>query len=174
VSDQLTAHLSGVRQRSERPLGAALPISDDGVRCLMESAADVPLLLNAVEAVLARHQRQERPVRSYDLDLRCPAHEWTKSAARSFSEVRECPDCTYRERFHCVNPDCREHEWPCPERMAITRELLGEVPAAHGECICVRFSDTGGFRVGDPCCPVHGASGTEPLDGPWEVPADGS
>jgi hypothetical protein len=38
-------------------------------------------------------------------------------------------------------------------------------PAA---CICVRFRDTGGFRVGDPCCPVHGVDGTGPLDGPWD------
>jgi hypothetical protein len=35
-------------------------------------------------------------------------------------------------------------------------------------CICPRFSDTGGFRIADLCCPVHGVDGTDPGDGYWE------
>ena len=35
-------------------------------------------------------------------------------------------------------------------------------------CICVRFTDTGGFRIADLCCPVHGVGGTNPGDGYWE------
>jgi len=49
---QVADLLAAARERSERPLlhAGALPISNDAVRCLMESAADVPCLLAAVEA----------------------------------------------------------------------------------------------------------------------------
>lgn len=39
-------------------------------------------------------------------------------------------------------------------------------PATEG-CICPRFTDTGGFRIADLCCPVHGVNGPEPGDGYW-------
>jgi hypothetical protein len=35
-------------------------------------------------------------------------------------------------------------------------------------CICPIFSDTGGFRIADLCCPVHGIDGTETGDDYWE------
>ena len=35
-------------------------------------------------------------------------------------------------------------------------------------CNCPRFSDTGGFRIADLTCPVHGVSGTDPGDGYWD------
>jgi hypothetical protein len=34
-------------------------------------------------------------------------------------------------------------------------------------CICPRFTDTGGFRIADLTCPVHGVGGTSPGDGYW-------
>ena len=37
-----------------------------------------------------------------------------------------------------------------------------------GECICRRFRDTGGYRIADLGCPIHGVDGTNPSDGPWE------
>jgi hypothetical protein len=40
--------------------------------------------------------------------------------------------------------------------------------AAPAACICKHFRDTGGVRVGDLCCPVHGVDGPEPTDGPWD------
>ncbi len=36
-------------------------------------------------------------------------------------------------------------------------------------CVCVAFGDTGGFRIADLACPVHGVEGTGPGDGPWET-----
>jgi hypothetical protein len=54
------------------------------------------------------------------------------------------------------------------------REHAGQLAAkasAPKACICPRFPDTGGCRVGDLTCPVHGVNGTEPLDGPWEAEA---
>lgn len=35
--------------------------------------------------------------------------------------------------------------------------------------ICPRFGDTGGFRIADLTCPVHGVNGTDPGDGPWST-----
>jgi hypothetical protein len=41
--------------------------------------------------------------------------------------------------------------------------------ASAPACICPRFRDTGGLRIADLACPVHGVGGTDPGDGPWEV-----
>lgn len=35
-------------------------------------------------------------------------------------------------------------------------------------CICPRFRDTGGYRIADLTCPVHGVDGPEPGDGYWD------
>jgi hypothetical protein len=51
-ADPVAAYLVEVRERSDRPLGPIVPISNDAVRYLMESAADVPRLAAAVEAAL--------------------------------------------------------------------------------------------------------------------------
>jgi hypothetical protein len=34
-------------------------------------------------------------------------------------------------------------------------------------CICVMFTDIGGWRIADPACPVHGLYGPRPGDGRW-------
>jgi hypothetical protein len=37
------------------------------------------------------------------------------------------------------------------------------------DCICTRFSDTGGYRIADLACPVHGVESGHPNpDGKWE------
>lgn len=55
------------------------------------------------------------------------------------------------------------------------RRLLGIVKAREAKeieesqkCICKHFSDTGGYRVSDLSCCVHGVNGTNPGDGYWE------
>ena len=55
----------------------------------------------------------------------------------------------------------------------ISQALLGEAgaqvqPATKPTCICTRFRDTGGFRIADLTCPVHGIGGTKPGDGYWD------
>ena len=35
-------------------------------------------------------------------------------------------------------------------------------------CICTVFGDTGGYRIADLTCPVHGVGGTHPGDGYWD------
>jgi hypothetical protein len=125
--DQVAAVLAAMRERSERALPrlGALPIANEAVRSLMESAGDVPRLLAAVTGGLAVHVRQERPVRSYDLDLRCPAHNQVAHLA-GFAAIRACPDCSYREYHVCAHCSCPNERWPCPTYLAITRELLKE------------------------------------------------
>ena len=49
-----------------------------------------------------------------------------------------------------------EEDGPCDEP--------ARVPPS---CICSRFSDTGGFRIADLTCPVHGVGGSHPGDGYW-------
>lgn len=41
-------------------------------------------------------------------------------------------------------------------------------PATTDTCICPRFKDTGGYRIADLQCPIHGVDGSNPGDGPWE------
>jgi hypothetical protein len=57
ADDRVTATLEEIRERTERPVASvtSLPITHPGVRGLMESAADVPSLLAAIDGVLAGH-----------------------------------------------------------------------------------------------------------------------
>jgi hypothetical protein len=68
-TDRAATALAGIRERADkRLLGGA---SDAGIIGAIESAADVPRLLAAIEAALKRHQPHVRrqnwpPVCSYD------------------------------------------------------------------------------------------------------------
>jgi hypothetical protein len=33
-----------------------------------------------------------------------------------------------------------------------------------GECVCPKFNDTGGYRIADRACPIHGVKGSNPGD----------
>lgn len=69
TADPVAAYLAEVRERSEsRVLNpGSLPITHPGVRGLLATAADVPYLLAALEAVLAAH----RPTSGGDGKERC-------------------------------------------------------------------------------------------------------
>lgn len=73
-TDQVAAYLAEVRERTGRPLAhvGALPISNDAVRGLMESAADVPRLLAAVEAVLFEHKIEPLYAHAGSGECGCP------------------------------------------------------------------------------------------------------
>lgn len=126
MTDKLTATLAEIRERSAQPLGpdvGALPVSNEAVRRLMASAADVPRLLAALEAVLALH----KPGRFALLGSLCKVHESYRHFSITRTEadrVRDCQDCKAAVILTCTcgNADF-EH---CPTREAITRELLGE------------------------------------------------
>ena len=96
---------------------------DAGSSC---SAHNALRLLVAVERVLELHARQDKPVRSWDLDLRCAAHDWTRNTIRSFDAVRDCPDCRYSEYYACSHCRCPDDAWPCPTVLAITAALTGD------------------------------------------------
>ena len=118
-ADPVAAYLAEVRERAE----ATHQGFSSNVTHYLQSQQDVPRLLAAVQAALRLHHRQDRPVRSWDLDLRCPIHA-AGIAVPSFETIRDCPDCTYRDRYVCANRDCHDEDWPCAEYQAITRELL--------------------------------------------------
>ena len=88
--------------------------------------ARIVSLLAAVGRVLELHRKQDKPVRSWDLDLRCAAHDWTRNTIRSFDAVRDCPDCRYTEYYACSHCRCPDDAWPCPTVRAITAALTGQ------------------------------------------------
>lgn len=75
-----------------------------------------------------------------------------------------CPGCAFT--FDALHTDTGSDGYSCPCCG------FGRIK----RCICPRFTDTGGFRIADLACPVHGVDGTEPGDGYWEdvSPNDGS
>lgn len=119
MADEVTTALDGIRQRAEVTERAGYRIGEDAC-----------LLLSVVDEVLKLHQRQETPCRSYDMDLRCAAHsgpvtDWTAEGTKTLREsIRDCPDCTYRERHPCEH--CRCEDWPCPTVEAVSRALLSK------------------------------------------------
>lgn len=62
-------------------------------------------------------------------------------------------------------------EWAGYQRAAMRKaeaeELADGATPAGPACICPKFSDIGGYRIADLCCPVHGVDGSDPGDGPW-------
>jgi hypothetical protein len=128
-ADKMTTALDEIRGRGYRK-GTAPGLKAGELAD--RAAADVPRLLAALDEVLKLHTRQETPVQSWDLDLRCEKHQWTrndrygpfKGLREHLLSVRNCPDCTCRETHPCTH--CREDDWPCPEVQAISRALLGE------------------------------------------------
>lgn len=87
---------------------------------------DVPRLLAAVDAVLARHVPKTITVRH----LCGSAHSLTGPQGRAFFDaVDTCPDCVKEDQTVCAacDPVCPDdNQWPCADVAAITRALLGE------------------------------------------------
>jgi hypothetical protein len=125
-TDRLAAYLAEVRERA-----ATLGEPGAAYRSLigraqgLDSAADVPRLLGAVEAVLARHQPKTVTVRQLCLRHASGGWDGVRTVGQQFGA---CPDCTEREQVTCTgcDPICPDdNAWEkCPERAAITRELL--------------------------------------------------
>lgn len=122
MDDRLTAELEAIRERNEHMRTRYGYVG--GLVALAGAKDDVPRLLAALDAVLKLHARPEKPTRSYELDLRCDAHRHARISHIRAGEVRDCPDCTYREVWYCMH--CHHEEWPCPTVQAITGKLAGE------------------------------------------------
>jgi hypothetical protein len=121
-ADNLTSALDAIRDRRARSTSCVsardLP---DGDNRSAASAADVPRLLAAVDAVLALHKPfgclTVRP---------CPEHAIFGTQELSPDTHRNCADCVYEEWDQCAEcgPDVR---FPCPTYLAISRELTGGI-----------------------------------------------
>jgi|ERR1035437_716726 hypothetical protein len=68
-----------------------------------------------------------------------------------------------------------EEKWGIEATLLLATEHDSAPPVLPSElfirpegCICTMFRDTGGFRVADLMCAVHGVDGTSPGDGLWE------
>ena len=125
--DRVASTLAEIRER----FSAASKLGYGGA---ILSAADVPLLLAAIEAVLKRHHRSGRPVKTHNLcrDHSALAH-YSGRMPREVIEI--CPECTVTEKWVCAT--CRhecpdDDEWPCAEYRAITAALTGEEAADAG------------------------------------------
>ena len=116
-ADNLTSALDAIRDRRARSTSCVsardLP---DGDNRSAASAADVPRLLAAVDAVLARHVPKTVTVTRL-----CGAHHRIV--------IPDCPDCVKRQVTTCAacDPFCPDdNTWPCADYLAISRELTGE------------------------------------------------
>ena len=116
TDDPVTGFITAARAR----LAAAFTYED-----YRAMAGDLGKALDALADARVLHCRPEKPARCWDLDLRCARHYVTTDPIPPFSVIRDCPDCTYRERWYCAH--CREEEWPCPTLRVITAALTGEV-----------------------------------------------
>jgi hypothetical protein len=124
--DFLAAELAAIKQRSAilgEP-GAAYRTLIGRAQCL-DSAADVPPLLAAVDRVLKLHQPGARVV----LGALCDRHEVCRHFSITATEaagVMACTDCKADVYQSCTG--CGEHVnvEKCPVRTVITGELLSK------------------------------------------------
>lgn len=169
ADDELAAELAAIKDRAEKATRGpwkverkhgfdadGAPSATDAVigpdwQTVLETLADlrfaaharedVPRLVKAVEGMLKGHVREET--------------DWGPV----------CGGCWNR---------LGKNSWPCPTVLAAAEALLlTEAPKPEPfkrpeGCICAMFRDTGGFRIADLTCPVHGVGGTNPGDGNWE------
>ena len=117
MPDALTSALDAIRER-QKLAGSPDPFDrygrgDAEIRLRLD---DVPRLLAAVEAVLARHVPKTVTVTRL-----CGAHHRIV--------IPDCPDCVKRQVTTCAacDPVCPDdNTWPCANYQAISRALTGE------------------------------------------------
>ena len=118
------------------------------------------LLLEAANALASRDQRIKELMPYVQHQSGCPRHP-------------DVADLTLTSEGYL-----RPASLPSSCTCALAALLVEEEPkgrSAEAEpfirpegCICTMFRDTGGFRIADLLCPVHGVDGMVPGDGPWE------
>ncbi len=144
-ADPVAAALATIRERAAAtkasahgyvPRGEQLPGGPAGewVIANLAAAADVPRLLAGVDAVLKRHV-QVPAVRL----VPCAEHEhWRGPLVGDNDNLavrRACPRCQVFDEPYCgscVDDEGCFQDWPCAERRAISRALLGEEGSDHG------------------------------------------
>lgn len=156
--DPVAAELAAIRERTESPVpnAGSLPISHPGVCSLMASAADVPRLLAAVEAVLKDHRIEPLYQHADEGECGCPVPGDEADIAEDVAYDNAHPEgtgplgtglvCTKKPATGQWCTGCAdiavEHgcftvpkDYPpekCPVRTAISRALLGEEGSGHG------------------------------------------
>jgi len=132
MTDDIRARLAEIRNRTHTAA------TSYGMRLVGMSAADVPALLAAIEAVLKHHERQERyePAWSYGGAPVCghnpDSDDWGADHEYTSDGVEVCLDKPLPD--WCTACD---EAWPCVEVRAITAALSGsrETPSTAGTSI---------------------------------------
>jgi hypothetical protein len=124
--DRVASTLTGIRERyrvSFTTLPGYSATLSGAEWTHVNSADDIPLLLTALEAALALHTRQDKPVHCWDHV--CDAHR-DQFGFPVQPPPRDCPDCRFRDMYVCKHCQCPNDEWPCPTYLAITAALTGK------------------------------------------------
>lgn len=85
----------------------------------------------------------------------------------SWAEWQES-DPDWRDQITPNDPGNPEHHRDWIRKYDQVLNVLRQQSTYEAECICPRFKDTGGVRIADLACPIHGVEGTEPGDGMWD------
>src|ERR1700733_10036168 len=123
-----TAILAGIKERQALASDANLGFSrmEERHAALIKVAyEDTPLLVAAVEAVLAQHQ----PGRVAIIGVVCKRHEAHRHFsidAREAADVRACPDCAATVYASCAGCATGVSVDACPVREAITAAMTGK------------------------------------------------
>jgi hypothetical protein len=137
AADRVAAWLAAVQERWGAAEGMTwhdYPTALEHLGQALRSLADVPRLLAAVEAALAKH----KPTPSVRL-VPCEAHKRWRGSLVGAPDIgqefetenlrvrRACPACQVFDEPYCgtcVGGEGRWQDWPCAEYRAITTELL--------------------------------------------------
>lgn len=71
----------------------------------------------------------------------------------------------YKQREREQAPASRNQQGPVVQQESLPDRTAPPIVS----CICPRFRDTGGFRIADLTCPIHGVNGSDPGDGYWST-----
>ena len=133
-SDKVAAALAGMRERNDQWI-ASMALTEASVND--SPFGDLRRALAAVEAVLAIHVRQEKPIRSWSP---CEYHAYDPATGNQVSlrQMRDCPDCAALATDVWLCASCRnlcpdDDKWPCATYLAVSRALLGEEPSPGSE-----------------------------------------
>jgi len=126
ATDPASATLAGIRQRQALASDTSLGFGRMNERheaMIKVTYEDTPRLLAAVEAVLERHARRDKPVLTRHI---CAAHG-PFGDDEGYSAA--CSACFITEKYVCAT--CRhicpdDDQWPCAEYLAITAALAGK------------------------------------------------
>ena len=125
MTDDAAATVARLRQEMINAANVLLPGLDPRRASAAGALHGHALVAGAgLDAVLALHVRQDRPVISWD--RLCLAHRDARGFADRQRGLRDCPDCKFSEIYVCRHCSCPNDFWPCPTYRAVLAALTGK------------------------------------------------